>query len=160
MIRKDHGFTLMEVIVVMVLISVIATAVFSRSITTGQINFAGQAEIIVNHVHYAQSMAMKRNEVWGVNCPGGDYWLFQYNGPGDDLNNKKLFPGYDTEMISLSDQNMSSSFFVLFFDGIGKPYFINLSTPLAVDLKITLSSSETTQSKDFYITPETGLLRQ
>ena len=75
--RNNHGFTVIEIVVVLVLISIIAATVFGRSITTDQINFVGQVAKITSHVRYAKSMAMKRNETWGVFSSGSEYWMFQ-----------------------------------------------------------------------------------
>ena len=90
--RNNQGFTILEVVVVLVLISVIAAAVFTRSITTNQINFVGQSEKIRNHIQYAQSLAMKRGETWGIKCDGNYYWLFSWKKIFDDKNAIRL-PG-------------------------------------------------------------------
>ncbi len=157
--RKDNGFTVLEIVVVLVLISIIATAVFTRSITTDQINFVGQADKIISHIHYAQSMAMKRNEVWGIFNTGNEYWLFQWTSPNFEVNRKHL-PGYETDIISLLDLNLNMDYFVLYFDGIGKPYEMNRYNPLTTDLDITIQNSDSSQSMTFHITPETGLIRK
>ena len=65
---NNRGFTLVEVTVVAVLIGIIAAVVFARSISTDQINVVGQVDKIRNHIRYAQSMAMKRNEPWVISC--------------------------------------------------------------------------------------------
>jgi prepilin-type N-terminal cleavage/methylation domain-containing protein len=159
MTRHDKGFTLIEIVVVLVLISIIAATVFTRSITTDQINFVGQVDKIIGHVQYAQSMAMKRNEVWGIFFTGSEYWLFQYKTYGDELNRKRL-PGLETDIISLADLNLTMGWLILYFDGIGKPYEMNRDNPVTADLPITIEHIDSSQSKVFYITPETGLIRQ
>ncbi len=73
--RNNRGFTLVEITVVVVLIGIIAAVVFARSISTDQINLVGQVDKIRNHIRYAQSMAMKRNEVWVISCDATQYWL-------------------------------------------------------------------------------------
>jgi len=156
--RNDRGFTVLEVVVVLVLISIIAAATFTRSITTDQINFLGQADKIISHIRYAQSMAMKRNEVWGIFNTENDYWLFQWTEPGYEANMKRL-PGQETDIISLLDLNLHMDYFVLYFDGIGKPYEQNRYNPLTTELGIKIENSDRSQSKTFYITPETGLIR-
>ena len=65
---NDHGFTLIEIVIVMVLISIVAATVFTRSITADELNLVSRAEKIQAHIRYAQSMAMKGNDVWGINC--------------------------------------------------------------------------------------------
>ena len=101
--RNDHGFTLIEIVVVMVLISIIATAVFARSITTDQINFVGQVDKIRNQIRYAQSMAMKRDGVWGIRCfENNSYWLFKGYKAADVATAINL-PGEKNDQIVLED---------------------------------------------------------
>ena len=156
--RNNHGFTLIEIVVVLVLISIIAATVFGRSITTDQINFVGQAAKITSHIRYAKSMAMKRNETWGVFNAGNEYWLFQFVDP-DLIMNKQIIPGQELDTISLADLGLTMTFFILLFDGTGKPYELNLSNPLITDLAITIDDLNSSQTKVFRITPETGLVR-
>jgi len=160
---NEDGFTLLEIVVVLVLISIIAAVTLTRSLTTDQINFVGQANRIIAHLQYARSMALKRNEMWGVfnDDVQKAYWLFQWKTTGDELNNKKLLPACETETISLAELNLTMAEFALFFDGTGKPYVsMNPSKQqLTTDLAITIENYDHSQSKTFIITPETGLIR-
>lgn len=166
--RNDRGFTLIEIVVVLVVISIIAAAVFSHSITSNQINFLGQVDKIRQQIRYAQSLALKRNEVWGVLCAGNTFfWLF--NGyKGADVTTAIKLPGERNDKIVLPNigVNMTANFF-LFFDKYGKPYhMLDYDTPSntqpvtdATPLHITISSrSDATQTRTLIITPETGLI--
>ena len=155
--RNNHGFTVIEIVVVLVLISIIAATVFGRSITTDQINFVGQAAKITSHVRYAKSMAMKRNETWGVFKNGTEYWMFQ--GDEGGLMNKQVLPGQESNTVSLSDLGLTMTNITLFFDGTGKPYTTTLTNPLISDLEIKIQTEDLSKLKSFYITPETGLVR-
>ncbi len=163
--RNSHGFTLIEIIVVLVLISIISAALFARSITTAQINLVGEVAKIRNHIRYAQSLAMKgvamnSDERWGIKCLGGQYWLFNYENFGDD-NNPVILPGEDTDTISLSDLKVNMTVFTLFFDSLGVPYKQNWNIPVEPGnpLTVTISAvADPTKSRDLTITPETGLI--
>jgi prepilin-type N-terminal cleavage/methylation domain-containing protein len=163
--RKDRGFTLIEIIVVLVLISIIAATVFGRSITTGQINLAGEVAKIRNHIRYAQSMAMKRldmnsDERWGIKCLGGQYWLFNYENFGDD-NNAVILPGEENEKISLSDLGVTMNAYTLFFDALGIPYKASPTNPVTpanpLNIAITVVS-DASLFRTLNVTPETGLI--
>ena len=157
--RNQRGFTLLEIVVVLVLISIIAATVFTRSITTDQINIGAQAEKVKSHIRYAQSLAMKRSDIWGIKCASNEYWLFSDANPDNGLN-QVMLPGVNTVKISLDDLNLTMGDFTVFFDRYGKPYDAytdeSSNNPLSSDLTITFSGS---QSRNFAITPETGLIR-
>ena len=60
--KNSHGFTIIEIVVVLLLISIVAAAVFQRSISTDQMNFRSQFDKIQNQVRYPQSIAIKQSE--------------------------------------------------------------------------------------------------
>ena len=103
--RNKRGFTLIEVTVVLVLISIIAAAVFARSISTNQITVVGEVDKIRNHIRYAQSLAMKRGEIRGFKCDGlnpDSYWMFTGADP-DNESNQIALPGLMTVKVSLPE---------------------------------------------------------
>lgn len=154
---NDHGFTLIEIVVVMVLISIVAATVFTRSITTDELNLISRAEKIQSHIRYAQSMAMKTNDVWGITCAGNQYWLFNKN----FLSVVKL-PGESSDKIDLNGSGVNVPNFPLFFDNFGRPYLMYDSDPVSYDenpLTIRIESTEDASIvRKLSITPETGLI--
>ena len=153
--RNNHGFTLVEITVVVILIGIIAAAVFARSISTDRINIVGEVDKIRNHIRYAQSMAMKSNEVWGCKSDGlspGKYWIFT----GDDADtesNQVQLPGETAIKVS-PPNSITMTSFTIFFDKYGKPYDGSINTPLSSGLPITDLASP----NNLMITPETGLI--
>ena len=163
---NDHGFTLIEIVIVMVLISIVAATVFTRSITTDELNLISRAEKIQSHIRYAQSMAMKGNDVWGIYCTGTQYWLFNGYLPLNVLTAVKL-PGEKSDIIDLGGSGVIIHAFPLFFDNFGRPYLLYDPDPdraVAVDmganrLTIRVESTENTSIvRKLSITPETGLI--
>ena len=157
--RNKRGFTLIEVTVVLVLISIIAAAVFARSISTDQINVVGEVDKIRNHIRYAQSLAMKRSEIRGFKCDGlspGSYWMFTGCDP-DNVSNQIALPGETAVTVSLPSA-ISINSITVFFDTYGKPYSActdeSDKTPLSSELTITISGSP----RNLTITPETGFI--
>ena len=57
--RYQHGFTLIEITVVLVLMAVISAYVIGRSINIEQIDLAGQTDKIRTQIRYTQATAMK-----------------------------------------------------------------------------------------------------
>jgi prepilin-type N-terminal cleavage/methylation domain-containing protein len=158
--RNTRGFTLIEIVVVLVLISIIAAATFSRSISTDQINFASQYDKIQNQVRYPQSMAMKQGKEWGFSCQANHCWAF--TGTNKDIvANQRQLPGQKDIKISLADLGVtvSSGDFTVIFDSYGIPYSPDWATKLGAELVVTLQESGGSQTRSFTIVPETGLIR-
>jgi len=158
---NEHGFTLIEIVVVMVLISIVAATVFTRSITTDKLNLISRAEKIQSHIRYAQSMAMKSNDVWGINCINNKYSLFNKN-----FSLKVKLPGENSEEIDLTGSGLNIPNFPLFFDNFGRPYFVYDAAPVtsavegaagALTIRIE-SADDTSIRRKLSITPETGLI--
>jgi prepilin-type N-terminal cleavage/methylation domain-containing protein len=168
MTRDNRGFTILEIVVVLVLISIIAAATFTRSITTDQINLVGQVDKIRQHIRYAQSLAMKRSEVWGItySSANDEYWLFEGYGAGAVTAIK--LPGEKKDKIVLEDIGVViTGLQFLYFDKYGKPYhMLDYDTPINTQavtalapLNISISSkSDSSQSRTLHLTPETGLI--
>ena len=153
--RNDRGFTLVEIVVVMFLISIITFAVFSHSITTDQINFVGQVDKIRQHIRYAQSLAMKRNEIWGITSDANKYSLFKKN-----TSNKVQIPGEQNAEIYLSDLGVTMNSFTVYFNKkFGVPYLsILFNTPVDSDNPLSIVITAGSQTRTLVITPETGLI--
>jgi prepilin-type N-terminal cleavage/methylation domain-containing protein len=159
MFRNNHGFTVIEIVVVLVLISIIAAAVFTRSITMDQVNLPSQVSKISQHIRYAQSLAMKRNEIWGIKCDGNYYWLFNWKKIFDDKNAIKL-PGEENDKISLSALGITMNGYTLFFKKYGEPYQTSPNSPvtLGAPLNIIITALGSSQPITIGVTPVTGLL--
>ena len=132
--RDQHGFTLVEITAVLVLMAIISAYVIGRSIGTEQIDLSGQTDKIRAQIRYTQATGMKRSdadEIWGIKFdPGNDqYWLFSVDIPvvaGDeDLPiNQVTFPGEQNKKVSAADLGVDINplaFNLLFFDRFGKP---------------------------------------
>jgi prepilin-type N-terminal cleavage/methylation domain-containing protein len=157
-IRNKRGFTIVEIVVVLVLISIIAAAVFQRSITTDQMNFVSQYDKIQNQIRYPQSMAMKRSQWWGFSCDTNHYWIFSGTNKSTVANHRNL-PGQQNTLIFLNDLGINMTGFTVFFDEYGRPYDSVWTTPLvSPGLTVNLDDGGT-ESRSFTIEPETGLVK-
>ena len=170
--RNAGGFTLIEIIAVLMLLSIVAATVLGRGINTEKIDLAAQMDKIRNHFRYVQSMAMKNgDQVWGFRCAGGptnEYWIFRLDLPvGDPANdpdiagNQVQLPGETNVKVSLTQAGVTMDEFTIFFDKYGIPYSTdtneNTITPLADFEDIGISAGS--NGRSFRISPETGLIQ-
>ncbi len=150
---NEKGFTMIEVIVVLILLGVLSVVIISRTIDIQKIDLGAQTAKVQTHIRYAQTMAMKRsNTIWGIKCDGTDYWLFKTNDP-DTESNQVRFLGEDSDKVPMS----SMGAFVLYFDKYGIPYTAYTdesdNTPVSTPLSIQIDT------ESFNITPETGFIQ-
>ena len=153
----NRGFTIIEIVVVLLLISIIAAATFQRSISTDQMNFRSQFDKIQNQMRYPQSIAMKHSEWWGFACDGNDYWIF--TGTNEDtVSEHRLLPGQENVKIALTDLGVTMTPFTVIFDSFGIPYWGDWNTKMSTEETINLTGSGSPPGS-FTIIPETGLIR-
>jgi prepilin-type N-terminal cleavage/methylation domain-containing protein len=170
-VRRPAGFTILEIIVVLLLMSIVGAVVLGRSVTTNNMDLNSATDKLRNQLRFAQAEAIKRAyatyPVWGVKSAGSEYWMFRGMLPDLPANEVRV-PGGDypgaSNRINEADIRATVSDFTVFFDRIGKPYTAYTSytdpsanTPLANQMQITVTAG--TQTRTVTITPETGLIR-
>jgi MSHA pilin protein MshC len=158
---NERGFTLIEIIAVLIIVGIVAAVAIGSVMNTAETNMISQANVIKNHIRYAQSMAMKRGDIWGLKCDGAAYWLFRTNAP-DTQANQIIIPGEDNVQISLANKNITLAAFTVFFDGNGRPYTAytdeTTNAPVAAALSVTVGSLPAGSSGTFSLAPETGFI--
>ncbi|MFO7761812.1 MAG: prepilin-type N-terminal cleavage/methylation domain-containing protein [Desulfobia sp.] len=151
-LKTTYGFTLLEVIAVLIIIGLLAAVAVSR-MGSGQGELAKATGSLKSHLHFAQGIAMNSNRSWGISSTGSSYWLFS-----GDKDNKELLPGEEDKTITLSDPVSTGSFTVC-FDEWGSPHD---SVPPDNDTKIkndmTITVNAGSDSDTIIITKETGFI--
>jgi prepilin-type N-terminal cleavage/methylation domain-containing protein len=166
-LKEDSGFTLIEVILVMVIITLISTVVITRSrdLSTGLIS---QSDIMKTHLRYAQTLAMSAggSDIFGVNCDANKYWLFK--GAAPDSNILKLTDDASyidaDDKLDLAPKNIQASTFTVFFDNRGIPYSTytdeTSNIPLSPDLTVSVTpTGEASPIQTITITELTGFIQ-
>jgi len=150
----DRGFTLFEVILVLVLISVFAAVAVTRQ-PHPDTSLRAQSDVLRAHLHYAQMRAMNTDEIWGIGIGGGSaYWLFR--GQNDEPHRRRL-PGEEQTFVDLGAKGISISCpaSAVTFDTWGRPLADDALVTVPF-LAVTLSKSGVSQTLD--ITRSTGFM--
>jgi MSHA pilin protein MshC len=114
-IRNTAGFTLIEIITVLLVISIVSAVIVNRLMDTS-VELIAQTDVIKTHLRYAQSRAMSSNVKWGIVFQGSTYSLFKNENTGDTV----FLPGENSKTLNLpSGINFTS---IVAFDSWGKPY--------------------------------------
>jgi prepilin-type N-terminal cleavage/methylation domain-containing protein len=166
--RREHlrsgGFTLIELITVIIILGILSVALFSRSGTLGGSELARMAEVRAQ-LRYVQLRAMKTGAVHGFACDGLNYWAFTFNSTTPTSTAARLsLPGETSSLISLAGKGMTMTLTIapastyFYFNGLGIPCtaYTNatVNTPLAAPATLTITAGG--GSGTLTITPETG----
>jgi prepilin-type N-terminal cleavage/methylation domain-containing protein len=160
--RDDQsGFTMLEVILVLILIAVLTAVVISRnSGSAAQAKLRGQADLLKSQLRYAQARSLNATQVWGLEAQNNTLWLF--NG-GDDTN-QVILPGEGTTPVVYNTgdlKGLTLNDFTVSFDDLGQPYNSDdgSTNQLSASLSITISNASGGTPITISITPNTGFIQ-
>ena len=151
-----NGFTVVEFIVVLVLVSIVAVFAMPRWITSP--NLDAQAQVLLEDLRYTQLLAMTHDQRFRVNfSPPSNYSFSSTSGvtvinPSTGASTTALVSGVTITALSNLPNNLIA------FDEKGIPYTDSTATTqLATTATITLSRNGMTLVVS--IVPETGNMR-
>ena len=153
-----QGFTLLEIIATLAVISILAVVVVSRYTASGT-NLPARIAVMKSHLRYAQSRSMNTGTVWGIQIAvdGKAYKLFNNKDSGD-----RLLPGEDPGPIDMNVYGLSittgtGDLFVS-FDTWGRPCpDAACQTLYEANQTVTLTDMSG-NSSDITITRNTGFI--
>jgi len=171
-LTSGRGFTLLEVLAVLVILGILSAIAVSRSVNYNTEVYTG-ADALKAHLRYAQTMAMNSSPttagapvVWGMSGTANSYWLFEGNDPSNAVTYIRLPEEEDfihpDRTIDLTRKKIKlASGFTIFFDQRGIPYSAYTSatanTPLAAVLTINVQPlNAAAPSVAITLTPLTG----
>jgi len=158
-IKNNSGFTLIEVIAVLVVMSIITAFVVGR-VADNKPELIAQKEVLKVHLRYAQARAMNSNDNYGIISSGNTYSLFRASAAF--LIN---FPGEQSDTIDLAALGLTLSMTdgnIVCFDSKGIPYTdfdTNNTTNLQTEDWRTLTLSSGTDNESITIRKNTGFIQ-
>lgn len=155
MVRYYSGFTLVELMVMLILVAVLAIAVFPRAPSKASLTLAGQAQQLASDLRYVQALSMTRGQRYCLNLAAGGYRMTTNNcstSAGVEHPAGFTFPVV-LEGVGLSWSGLPNG--LVTFNGKGVPYAdAAATTALAANAVITLNGAEGTMY--VCISPVTG----
>ena len=149
---RQRGFTLLEVIAVLIVMGVLTAIAVSR-VTADVYTLKSGTEVIKSHLRYAQGKAMNSDSAWGINFSSAStYSLFKAGSTADTV----LLIGQDSVVVTLPS-GMTVTTGVVAFDEWGKPSTgAGATSPATAD--IVLSVSYRGDSESITVTRNTGYI--
>lgn len=127
---RKNGFTLIEIVIVILLIGILAAALAPRLFRQADsFKVEAAAEQIANHIRLAQSLAIARHQTHGIGFDTTNNLYSVYDGNGDAINNplspgKTLSIDFNTDDqlkgVDISTASFGDNPYVT-FDALGKP---------------------------------------
>ena len=143
--NNQRGFTLIEVVAVLIIIGIVAAVAMTRATSTRDYDIISQVEAVKAHLRLAQFKAMSSNSAHGVNFSSPKtYYFFKGSAPATPIQ----LPGEDNTIVSLttkkSDLTINSAPQIITFDAYGSPGASNITI--------------TTNAGNIVITKNTGFI--
>jgi prepilin-type N-terminal cleavage/methylation domain-containing protein len=145
-LRNSRGFTLMELIAVLIIIGIVSAIAITRSTITDDVQLQSEVDTLKGHLRFAQYKAL--NDLpgtrWGINVAGSSYDLVKYD-PGSNTTNVWL-PG-DSSVTHTFAGGVTAA-----VTGSNPVLFDEWGSPGASATSVTMGS------KTITITPNTGFI--
>ena len=150
LMSRKNGFTLIEVIAVLVIIGILSVVIVGRA-TAPNTELFSQTEVLKGHLRYAQERSMNTNAVWYIQFSGNTYTLYRAGTamtlPGES--GTVVTPGVTLGWTGGTD--------IFSFDGHGRPCTDSgAASRLAAARTVTLTHDS--ESSIITVTPNTGFI--
>lgn len=152
---STDGFTVIELIAVLVMISVISAIILGR-VGNIRADLDARTDTLKAHLRYAQSRAMDSGLIWGIRYTGTGYFLFSFNGSSESA---IRIPDEENVIVDLSGDGISlGAFQAISFDSWGSPYANATGTGSSAGQTIVVSAGSNPLNS-ITVTKNTGFIQ-
>ncbi|OIO00100.1 MAG: hypothetical protein AUJ49_10170 [Desulfovibrionaceae bacterium CG1_02_65_16] len=149
--RRRGGFTLIEVISVVVILGILSLLVLAHN-TSLSGELGGRLSEVRSQLRYVQLSAMKSGVPYlTMRCDGASYWAQYDNGTSLSL------PSENATTVSLAGKSLAMSSFNLRYDSLGIPY--DGATGAKLTSALTISLTAAGANGTISVSPETGFVQ-
>ena len=150
------GFTMIEIVSVLVIIGIIAAVAIVRMTNTRTYDVISRVEVVKTHLRLAQSRAMNSNQIWGINFSDSSTYSMFNNG---NTANVVRLPnqGADNVTIPGGVSITTTTPLIISFDAWGKPY-TNAAATAAQSGSRTLTLTKGSDTGSIEIKQNTGYI--
>jgi len=157
---QPKGFTAIEIIAVIFIISIVGVLAISRMTSTKTYNVAAEVEILKANLRYAQFRALSDADkrygenatTWGIVLSANSYTLQKTEGP--NTTNPSFFGESSSTHNLASGISITTGTGIITYDGWGIPALNG--APIAGDLTITITDG--VSPKTITVTKNTGFI--
>jgi MSHA pilin protein MshC len=156
--RQGHirGFSLFELVAVLVVVGILAVFAAPRLFTTQSITLPALKAQLVASIRYTQTLAMSRGQRYRINFTATTYQITDMGGTPIVQPSTSGTAPISIAPAALSGYNPPLTGNYVAFDGRGIPY-VSAATALGSTASITITSGS--DSASIAIAPETGRVR-
>jgi prepilin-type N-terminal cleavage/methylation domain-containing protein len=153
-IKRQSGFTMLEIIAVLVIIGIISAVAIVRMQSTRDYDVISRVEVVKTHLRLAQSRAMNSSRVWGINYSGTSNYSMFRNGSVTDV---VRLPNQNADNVTLPD-GMTITTGIVSFNAWGQPYTDAAGTAAQTATRTITLTNKSGDARSISITKNTGFI--
>ncbi|HVO65499.1 MAG TPA: prepilin-type N-terminal cleavage/methylation domain-containing protein [Syntrophales bacterium] len=164
-IRQSHGFTMIEIVVVLAVLIIVSAIVISRYTTTGTNELMAETDALKASLRFAAIQSLNNDTLttgWGIYFPNDTSYALYKNGaaatvavPAKYPDPAKDPPPNNMHKLQGNVRMMSGVGSIVAFDKWGRP-IDESGNPLTADISLTLVQG--TQASTITVTKNTGFI--